>query len=380
MTALRIAMLAAMVPLPILAFAQQMDPSMPMPGMEKTRPKVEAAPSRRSSSDPAQAGRRSGHQMGVADKTRSKAKRRKDAIQDNASPSTNAHGEGDMGAHGMRGNGMGEMAAAGGMGGMQGMGEMGGMGRKVMPNPPPPPAALSGPAHAADLVYAPADMAVARKDLRVEQGDLKAYNVLIDQLETQFQKGQGSYRWDAQAWYGGDINKVWFKTEGVGAYRGKLEEGEVQALWSRAVTPWFDFQAGFRQDFAPGAKRSYAVLGLQGLAPFSYNNEAALFLSNKGEVTARVKAEYDLFLTQKWVLQPRVEFNFAAQNIPELGVGAGLSSFQGGLRLRYQFIPEFAPYIGVEYETKVGNAATYARASGNDVAVTRAVVGVRSWF
>lgn len=259
---------------------------------------------------------------------------------------------------------------------------MAGMGaaQREPPNPPPPPAALSGPAHAADLVYSPSDMAQAREGLRVEQGDIKAYRVLLDRLETRFQKGGNAYRWDAQAWYGGDIDKLWFKSEGNGAYRGKLEDAEVQALWSRTITPWTDLQMGVRQDFAPSPRRTQAVLGLQSLRPFMYNVEAALFLSNKGELTARFEAEYDLFLTQRLILQPRVEANLSAQNIRELGIGAGLSTIEAGLRLRYQFIPEFAPYIGVEYERSVGNTASFARANGQDVSILRYLVGVRSWF
>lgn len=346
MIPLRTVMLAAAVSLPGAALAQQMDPSMPMPGGEGAQPKTTA-----------HAGHGGAHRNAASGTAR--PRRGKGATR--ARPASS-------GGH-----------AAHTMGGMGGMGRMASPQREP-PNPPPPPAAFSGPAHAADLVYDPSEMAKARQHLQAEQGDVRAYNVLLDRLETQFQKGQGGYRWDAQAWYGGDINKIWFKTEGTGLYRGQLEEGEVQALWSRAVTPWFDFQAGVRQDIAPGAKRSYVVLGLQGLAPFSYNTEAALFISNKGEVTGRVKADYDLYITQRWVLQPRIELNFAAQNVPELGVGAGLSSFQGGLRLRYQFIPEFAPYVGVEYERQIGKSADFARAAGKDVGTARAVAGLRGWF
>lgn len=252
--------------------------------------------------------------------------------------------------------------------------------QREMPNPPPPPAALSGPAHAADLVYNPSDMATAREELRAEQGDLRAYRVLIDRLETQFQEGGNGYKWDAQAWYGSDINKLWLKSEGNGTYRGRVEEGDLQVLWSRAISPYFDLQAGGRVNFGPGPQRTDAVIALQALMPYSYNVEASLFLSNKGELRSRLEAEYDLLITQRLILQPRVELNLSAQNIRELGVGAGLSTVEAGLRLRYEFIPEFAPYVGIEYERKVGNTAGYARASGEDVGSFKYLVGLRSWF
>lgn len=248
------------------------------------------------------------------------------------------------------------------------------------PNPPPPTAAFSGPAHAADLLFDPSAMAGAREELRRENGDLRAYRVLVNRLETQFQKGRDGYRWDVQAWYGGDIDKLWIKSEGNGAYGGKLERGEVQVLWSRAISPWFDLQAGVRHDFRPTPQRTHAVLGLQGLMPYAYNTEAALFLSNKGELTARVNADYDLLITQRLILQPRAEVNLSAQNIPELGIGSGLSTIEAGLRLRYEFIPEFAPYVGVEYERKVGKTASYARDQGQSAGSLRYLVGLRLWF
>ncbi|KMO33357.1 copper resistance protein B [Methylobacterium aquaticum] len=332
MTALRIVLLTTAATFPVLTLAQQMDPSMPMPGMEAPAKTVSTA---------------------------ARPPRGKGGM-----------GAGPSSADPHAGHDMGDTGGMAGMGGAQ----------REMPNAPSPPAALSGPAHAADLFYAPSVMAAAREDLRAEQGDLKAYRVLVDRLETQFQRGRDGYRWDLQGWYGGDIDKLWIKSEGNGAYGGKLGRAEVQALWSRAITPWFDLQAGVRHDFRPNPQRTHAVLGLQGLVPYSYNTEAALFLSNKGELTARVNADYDLLITQRLILQPRVEANFSAQNIRELGIGSGLSTIELGLRLRYEFIPEFAPYVGVEYERSVGTTASYARASGQGPDSVRYLVGLRSWF
>src|SRR5699024_6226328 len=118
----------------------------------------------------------------------------------------------------------------------------------ALPEEPPPPAALSGPRHAADLVFDPQVMAQAREDLRAEQGAFRTSNVLFDQLEARIHDGRDSYLWDAQGWYGGDIDKLWIKSEGTGSFGEKAEEVEVQALWSRAITPWFDAQAGLRYD------------------------------------------------------------------------------------------------------------------------------------
>jgi copper resistance protein B len=188
------------------------------------------------------------------------------------------------------------------------------------PIAPPPAAAFSGPDHAADLVYPPAAMAGAREQMRKEHGDLTASKILIDQLEAKIRNGRDGYAWDAQGWHGGDIDKLWLKTEGEGAFGEGIEKAEVQALWSHAIDPWFDFQAGIRYDLRPDPSRAYFVLGVQGLAPYWFEVDAAAFVSTKGDISARAEAEYDLRLTQKLILQPRVEFDLALQEVPELGI------------------------------------------------------------
>lgn len=248
------------------------------------------------------------------------------------------------------------------------------------PQAPPPPAASSGPAHAADSAFDPSAMAVAREQLRAEQGEMKTSKVLIDRLEARIRDGRDGYLWDGQGWYGGDIDKLWIKTEGEGGFGEKLEEAEVQVLWSRAITPWFDAQAGVRYDFQPNPERGHLVVGLQGLAPYFFEVDAAAFLSDEGDVTARLEAEYDQLVTQKLILQPRAEFELAAQDVPEIGIGSGVSSFGAGLRLRYEFAPEFAPYIGVEYERKLGETAGLARAEGDDAGRWSLLLGLRFWF
>lgn len=245
---------------------------------------------------------------------------------------------------------------------------------------PPPAAAFEGPRHAADQVFDPSAMAAAREQLRAEQGSMRTYQLLADQLEARRSDGRGAYLWDAQGWYGGDINKLWIKTEGEDPFGEESEQAEVQALWSRAVTPWFNFQAGVRYDLEPAPERRHLVVGMQGLVPYFFEIDGAAFLSDEGDVTARFEAEYDQFITQRLILQPRIELDLSAQDIPELGIGSGLSSAELGLRLRYEFARELAPYVGIEYERAVGGTADFARAAGEDVRGWSVVLGVRAWF
>jgi copper resistance protein B len=135
-----------------------------------------------------------------------------------------------------------------------------------------------------------------------------------------------------------------------------------------------------RYDIRPEPRRGHVVLGIQGLAPYSFEIDAAAFLSDEGDLTARIEAEYDQRITQRLILQPRVEASFAAQDIPEIGIGAGLSAFEAGLRLRYEFVPEFAPYIGVEWQQRLGDTADYARASGENPSRIVFLAGWKLWF
>jgi copper resistance protein B len=248
------------------------------------------------------------------------------------------------------------------------------------PHAPPPPQALSGPAHAADALFDPNEMDAARRQLRKEHGAIISHAVVVDRLETVLRKGRNGYAWDAEAWYGGDIDRLWIKTEGEGAFGRHPGQAEVQLLWSHALDPWFNLQAGVRHDFRPDPDRTHLAIGVEGLAPYWLKVEGALFLSDKGDLTARIEASYDQRLTQKLILQPAAEINLSAQDVPAIGLGSGLSSAELGLRLRYEIVPEFAPYLGIEHERAFGDTADFARAAGEKAGGWRAVLGVRAWF
>jgi len=248
------------------------------------------------------------------------------------------------------------------------------------PEAPPPALASSGPTHAADLLFDPAEMAAAREQLRVENGDIRTTAVIIDRLEANFVDGEQGYTWDAQGWIGGDINRFWWKSEGEGAFGDGVEDAEVQALYSRAFRPFWDVQTGLRQTYRPEGDRTDLVVGVQGLAPYWFEVDAAAFLSNKGELTARAEVEYDQRITNRWILQPRAEINLSAEDIPELRIGSGLTSLQLGARLRYEVRKEFAPYVGVEWTRSFGNTADFLEADGRSAEDTRFVVGIRAWF
>lgn len=234
--------------------------------------------------------------------------------------------------------------------------------------------------HYADRAFSPSAMAEAREQMMHEQGGQTFTQVMFNLAEYQAREGRDGYRWDGEAWFGGDINRLVVKSEGEGAFREGVEAAEVQALYSRAIGPYFNLQAGIRQDFQPKPARTYATIGVEGLAPYRFEVGAAAFLSDKGDLLGRMEAYYDQRITQRLILQPRVELNLAAQDVPENRIGAGLINAELGLRLRYEFSRQLAPYIGVSYDAKAGQTADFARADHKDPTTTSFVAGIRFWF
>ena len=244
-------------------------------------------------------------------------------------------------------------------------------------NAPPP---LVPTDHAADAVYGADGMAMGRHHLQSGHGGQKFSKVMLNIAEYQARRGRDGYEWDGAAWYGGDINRLWIKSEGEGDTGRSVEKAEIQALYSRAIGPYFNVQGGIRYDFRPNPSRAYAVIGFEGLAPSFFDVEGALFLSNKGELMARASGYYDQRITQRLILQPRAEVNFAAQNSREIGVGAGLSDAEAGLRLRYDIRREFAPYVGVQYRRAFGQTRQYLRDEGEKSGGWSLLAGIRVWF
>ncbi len=185
--------------------------------------------------------------------------------------------------------------------------------------------------------------------------------------------------WDIDAWAGKDLDKFWLKTEGE-RVNGEGEDFELQLLYSKAVSAFWDVQFGVRIDFNPKPSRNWAVISAQGLAPYLFEVDGALFIGESGQLSARLDAEYEYPLSQKLVLYPEIEFNIFSKDDSAVGTGKGLSDLELGLRLRYEISREFAPFIGINWEKKYGNTADFSRAEGEDIEDAQIVAGVRFWF
>jgi len=243
-------------------------------------------------------------------------------------------------------------------------------------NAPPPPVPDD---ILADRYYDAARMKAARMHL-AHMGHYTNAAILIDELEYRAVDGRDGYGWKAQAWYGNDHDRIAVTSEGEGAFSKAAEQVETSLLWRHAIDPWFNLEAGLRHDFRPDPERTYAVVGIQGLAPYWFELESQLFVSDQGDVHARLGASYDQRITQRLILEPEAEVNLAFQDVPELGVASGFERIELGARLRYEIMPGVGPYLGVHWERRLGGNADLARQEGESPSQVAAVLGLRAWF
>jgi copper resistance protein B len=214
--------------------------------------------------------------------------------------------------------------------------------------------------------------------MQMDDRDRTGY-LLFDQLEWRNTAEGNAAVWDVEGWYGGDYNKAWLRTEGerVG---GRTQNARVDLLWDHTFARWWSVQAGGRQDFGAGPGRTWAAIGVQGLAPYWFSTEATFYVGEQGRTAARLKAEYELLLTQRLILQPEGEANLYGKADPARELGSGLADLEIGLRLRYEVRREFAPYVGVVWARSFGGTADRVRASGGAPSDVQFVAGVRAWF
>ncbi len=231
-------------------------------------------------------------------------------------------------------------------------------------------------------VVTEADRAAAFPSLRphaMEHASTFHSLVMINRLEAWDADHGTGQAWEGSAWFGSDLNRLWLRSEGE-REGSRTESSELEVLYGRSISPWWDVVAGLKQDFRPADSRTWAAFGVQGLAPYKFEVSATAYLGESGQVMATVEAEYELLLTNRLILQPLVEASFSSKDVPEYGEGTGLNKVEAGLRLRYEITRRFAPYVGVVHERLFGDTADYRRGEGGDVTDTRFVAGVRFWF
>ncbi len=208
--------------------------------------------------------------------------------------------------------------------------------------------------------------------------------VSFDELEYVPGASEEPVEYKGQMWIGGDFERIWFKARGEQSTLEHEGDFEGQALYSRTTSAFWNTQVGLRVDHlygpGPGATRGHLALGVQGLAPYWFELESFLFVSHRGDVSARVEASYDLLFTQRLIVEPEFELNGAVQSVPQFGVGSGLTDFELGARVRYEIVRELAPYVGMSWVRLIGETADMARGAGAGVGNANFVAGLRWWY
>lgn len=230
--------------------------------------------------------------------------------------------------------------------------------------PPDPPTHVMGPMSNEEM----ADI--------MAMDDAAPYgSIVLDRVE--WRERDDALAWEGSAWYGGDYNKLVMKTEGES---GDADHFRTELFWDRVISSWWSMQMGARHDSGDGPSRTWAAIGVEGLAPYWIDLEAAFYVGDGGRTALRMEASYDLRLTQRLILQPQMEANLYGKDDPDRGIGSGLSDLQAALRLRYEIRREFAPFIGVHWSGLFGETADMAKAGGRDDDELQFVAGLRVWF
>lgn len=227
------------------------------------------------------------------------------------------------------------------------------------------------------LAFAPGPVLAAAEGHQSEHGG-QIFHAFRLEADSGTGNNDSVSSWDFDGWIGTDENKLWLKSEGEQS-GGDTEQAEFWAMYSRNIATFWDAQIGLRHDIEP-TSLSYLTLGFEGLAPYFFETEAHLFISEDGDWTARLRQENDFLITQRLILQPYLEINFAAQDVPEREIGAGISDAEIGLQTRYEIAREFAPYLDIRYERKLGETSALAQSSGDENDAFIAALGVRLMF
>lgn len=203
--------------------------------------------------------------------------------------------------------------------------------------------------------------------------------VTVHQLEWRDGKEETPFVWDLEAWIGKDLQKLWLVWEGE-RESGETEASEVQALYSHAVSPYWDFQVGWRGDFEPSPDRHWLAVGFRGLAHYFIDTDLLWFIRDGGQHGFRLEAEKEVLITQKIILVPEIEVSLHTTDDEKVGIGSGLSDIELGLRLQYAVTKRIAPYIGVNWEKSYGDTAEFARDEGEHTEDFQWLIGVHGWF
>lgn len=208
--------------------------------------------------------------------------------------------------------------------------------------------------------------------------DMTFTGLWMDRLERVRHEDGNATELEGRFWRGNSYDKFVINTEAefVG---NSLQRAEIDFLWSHAVTPFWNLRLGLTQEIGDAPDRSWATFSFRGLAPYWLDLETNIHIGEGGRTAFELEAEYDLLLTQRLVVQPRLDFKAYGKSDMAAGRGKGVANVEAGVRLRYEFSRQFAPYLGVERAAVFGETAKLLPAGEPD-RETHWVAGFRFWF
>lgn len=204
--------------------------------------------------------------------------------------------------------------------------------------------------------------------------------ILVDELELTTNKQGEGISWSGQITSGPDNDKLLLRSQGLKQSGERLDpESSTEAFWWHGQRPFWGTILGVRQDIGPGAHR-WIGGGIEGLAPYWFDVQLTGYVGDDGRLAARLKASYDVLLTNRLILVPQLESNAYSKAAPDRRLGGGLSNLELGLRIRYEIHRKVAPYVGFVWERSFGETADFRRLAGENPTERRFVVGVRVWW
>ncbi len=207
--------------------------------------------------------------------------------------------------------------------------------------------------------------------------------MLADVLEYEARSSHRSVHFEGLGWIGGDYNRLWLRALTEQPTDGGTGDYQIDALYGRLISPFWSALVGARIDSRQWAARRVTrgllAIGLEGIAPYWFEMEPTVYVSQNGDVSARVEMATDILVSQRLIVQPRLEINATAQRVPQFGVGSGINDVNVGLRVRYEFSRKFAPYLGVSWLSRTGETALLARRAGEIDGYRVIVFGLRAW-
>jgi copper resistance protein B len=201
------------------------------------------------------------------------------------------------------------------------------------------------------------------------------FKASLDQLE--FADADAS--WEGNISLAKDTSRFLLRSSGE-RHDDRLSLSDTDALFARSISPCWEVVAGVNQYRTNSHQQTSLAFGFVGMAPYKFEVEATAYLANADQSRLQLAVEYQTLLSQRLIIEPKLEAVFYGRDNPALGWGSGLGELEAGLRLRYEITRQFAPYAGIVHTRHFGKTADLRQSAGEAGSRTEWVFGLHAWF